>query len=244
MISTAIPDLMNEKTRSITITQFDYIIRNVNDEELDIEGHPHHYTEFDTEGRPLIEIKYNRYGDFEEKIEYGYDSQGNLIRESYYPEENELAEEKTFERNVAGQVIRILKHYQDGSVDTIDFQYNGSNQLIEKTITTDEGEIEQVETFEWENDTLINHKIVDGDGEEIAEPYENAVKPNQTRVTFNEKEQIVTEEELDESGEVFMTITRTYNEDEQPDEVQVVIDGRGNTISRHYFLKYEYTYFE
>ncbi|MEI7500356.1 MAG: hypothetical protein WCK84_07885 [Bacteroidota bacterium] len=235
---------MDKKTKSITITQFDYVIRNVNDEELDIQGHPYHYNEFDMDGRPLTEIKYSRYGDFEEKVEYGYDSTGNLIRESYYPEENVLAEEKTFNRNEAGQVICVLKHYQDGSVDTIDYQYNESDQLVKKTITTDEGEVEQVETFEWENDTLSNHNIFDGMGEPVAAPDEITVKPNQTRITYNDKEQIVTEEELDENGEIITTINRIYNENGLADEVEVFIDGRGKTISRHYYLKYEYAYFD
>jgi len=235
---------MTKKTKSITITQFDYIIRNVNDEEIDIEGHPHHYTEFDQEGRPLTEIRYNRFGDFEEKREYGYNSSGKLICESYFSEEHELAEEKTFELNEAGLVIRAFKHYQDGSVDTSDFYYNALNQLIKRTTTTDEGEIEQVETFEWENEKIVNHTIFDSEGNEVIERDEPPVKPNQTRITANEKGQVVTEEELDEQGEVIMTINRTYNENEEPDEVQVYLDGRGNTISQHYFLKYEYTYFE
>jgi len=235
---------MEKKTKSVTITQFDYVIRNVNDEELDIQGHPNHYTEFDLEGRPLMEIRYSRFGDFEEKIEYGYDTKGHLIRESYYSEENVLAEEKTFELNDAGRLIRAFQHYQDGSVDTIDFEYNASNQLIKKTTTTDEGEIEQVESFEWENDKIVDLKILDGDGEDMGERYETPIKPNETRYTYNEKEQVITEEELDQHGDVYMTVHRTYNEDGQPDEVEVFIDGRGNAFSRHYFLKYAYSYFE
>ncbi len=235
---------MNNKTRSINITQYDYVVRNLNDEELDIEGHPHHYTEFDMEGRPLTEIKYNRLGVFEEKLEYEYDSSGNLIRESYYPEEDELAEEKTYQRNETGQIFRSLKHYQDGSIDTIDFHYDEENRLIKRTITTDEGEIEQVETFEWDNDTLVNHTIVDAEGNDMSDPDQPPAKSHPSRITLNDREQVVTEEELDDNGEVYMTINRTYNENGQPDEVHVSIDGRGKTISQHYFLKYEYTYFD
>ena len=235
---------MEKKTKSITVTQFDYIIRDVNDEEIDIHGHPNHYSEFDPEGRPLKEIKYNRYGEFEEMFEYGYDDQGNLVRESYYPVENEIAEEKTFVRNDAGVILHTLKHYQDGSLDTITYEYNETGQLVKRITTTEEGEVEQVETFEWENGELVSHQIVDEDGELISEPDVSSIKPGQSRVTHNEKGEIITEEELDEDGEVYMSINRTYDAEGLPDEVDVFIDGQGQAITRHYFLKYEYTFFE
>jgi hypothetical protein len=235
---------MDKKTRSITITQFDYVVRNVNDEELDIHGHPNHYTEFDPEGRPLVEISYSRDGTYEDKTEYGYDSDGNLIRESYYPEGHELAEEKTFERNPAGLIARVLQHYQDGSVDTIEFQYNEANQLVQKITTSDEGVIEQVELFKWENDKIVNFRIIDGEGNELGERYEPKFNSNQRHVTYNDKEQPIREEEVNEQGDVLMVINRTYNEDGRADEVEVFIDGRGRTISQHYFLKYEYAFFD
>lgn len=237
-------NLMEKKTKSITVTQYDYIIRNVNDEEVDIHGHPNHYSEFDPEGRPLKEIKYNRHGEFEEMVEYGYDDQGNLVRESYYPAENEIAEEKTFVRNDAGVILRALKHYQDGSLDTITFEYNDAGELIKRITTTDEGEIEQIETFEWKNGELVNHQIVDEDGEIISPPDDSSIKPGQSRVTHNEKGQVVTEEELDADGEVYMTVNRSYDEEGLANEVDVLIDGQGRAISRHYFLKYEYCFFE
>ena len=238
------PFLMDNRIKGITITQFDYVIRNINDEELDIHGHAHHYSEFDHNGNLLKEIKYNRYGEFEEMFDYGYDQTGNLIRESYYPEENELAEEKIFSRNDSGLIVQALKNYQDGSIDTTTFLYDDSNQLIEKKTITDEDEVEQIEKFEWENGILINHEILDGDGEPLSEPEEHLARPNQTRITHNELNQVVSEEELDDNGEVFMTVNRSYDEQGRADEVEVFIDGRGKALSRHYFLKYDYTFFE
>ena len=235
---------MEKKVKSITITQFDYVIRDVNDEELDIHGHPNHFSEYNTDGHPLKEVRYNRMGEFEEMVDYGYDEDGKLIRESYYQVEDEIAEEKTFIRDATGTILHALKHYQDGSLDTIAYEYNETGQLVKRITTTDEGEVEQVETFEWENGELINHLIVDDQGESIPEPDENSLKPNPSRITQNEKGQVIMEEELDEDGEVYMTVNRTYDDDGLASEVDVVIDGMGRTISRHYFLKYEYTFFE
>jgi hypothetical protein len=234
---------MEKKTRSITVTQYDYIINPDNEEELDPQGHPNHYSEFDPEGRPLKDIRYNRIGEFEEMFEYGYDDQGNLVREAYSPEENEIAEEKTFVRNDQGLVMHALKHYQDGSLDTISYEHDAAGQLIKRTTTNDEGEVEQVELFEWENGELVNHQVLDENGDLMPEP-ENLIKPTESRVTHDDKGRVITEEEIDDDGEVYMTINRSYLEDGLADEVDVFIDGRGRGISRHYFLKYEYTFFE
>jgi hypothetical protein len=235
---------MDKKIKTITVTQFDYIIRNFNDEELDIEGHPNHFSEYDREGNILQETKYNRFGEFEEMLRYGYDEKGNLINESYYPEDNELAEEKIFERNDSGQVVRALKKYQDGSVDTIAYAYDASNQLVKKITTTDEGDVEQVEEFTWDNGTLISHEILDEAGNLVSGPEASQPATNPTRITHNDKGQVIREEELDEQGEVYMTVNRTYDEDGHANEVEVFVDGRGLSLSRHYFLKYDYTFFE
>ncbi len=243
-MSIATANLMENKTKSITITQYDYVIRGVNDEEFDIQGHPNHYSEFDPDGRPLKEIRYNRHGEFEEMFAYGYDGQGNLISEKYYPQEDEIAEEKTIVRNEAGLILKALKHYQDGSVDTITFEYDQEGQLSKKVTTTDEGEVEQVETFEWEDGNLVHHHIFDENGDLVEELLDSDIRQNQTRVTHNDRGQVISEEEIDEDGTVIMTVRRSYNNDGHADEVEVFIDGQGQAISRHYTLKYEYTFFE
>jgi hypothetical protein len=235
---------MEKKIRSITLTRFNYIIYPDQEEEVDDQGIPSHFTELDPNGHPLKEISYNTQGDFEEMFEYRYDERGHLVRESYYPAENELAEEKSFVRNEAGLVMEGFKHYQDGSVDTLAYEYNETGQVTKITTTTDEGETEQVETFEWEGEKLVGHKVEDGQGEEIAGPDFSNLKQNQTRVTYNDNDQVITEEELDEEGEVIMAINRTYDEGGRSSEVDVFIDGQGKTVTRHYFLRYDYTFYD
>lgn len=235
---------MEKKIRSITITQYDYIISHVNDEELNIQGHPNHYSEFDRDGHPVKEIRYNRAGEFEEMVVNTYDATGNLVHESYYPVENEIAEEKTYIRNDDGRILRVLKQYQDGSVDTITYEYDETGQLVKVTTMSDEGEIEQVETFTWENGVIVSHVIVDEYGEQRSATDDIPVKPDQTRVTRDEKGQVTREEELDEDGNAYLTINRKYDDEGRADEVDVFVDGRGKAITRHYFLKYEYTFFD
>jgi len=235
---------MEKRTRSLTVTQHHYIIRSTGEEELSPSGLPHHYTEFDGAGHPVKEISYNRSGDFEEMFEYEYDGQGHLIRESYYPAEEEIAEEKTFERNGEGAIVKEVKNYRDGSVDTITYEYDGSEQLVRRVTTNDEGGIDQVETFGWEEGKIVSHLIVDGEGTPVGEPDFSAISKTQTRVEHDEQGRVVLEEETDDDGEAVMTISRSYHGDGRPDRVEVWFNGQGQAINRHYFLQYEYSFWE
>jgi len=98
--------------------------------------------------------------------------------------------------------------------------------------------------MEWENEELLSHVVTDGEGEPLAGPDLSRIRTAPPRVTRNEQGQSVLEEDLDEEGNVVMSVKRTYNSDGRPDEVEVTMDGQGRSLSRHYFLKYEYTFFE
>ena len=235
---------MEKHPRSVTITQYDYIIRNVNDEEIDIRGHRNQYSEFDAEGRLLKEIRYNREGQFEEMTEFGYDDAGRLVHETYSPDENEVAEEKDHLWDEQGRMAKTLKRYLDGSVDTSVYEYDDQGRLTRIVTTGDDGEVEQVETMEWNNDVLVAHEVTDSEGDPLEEPDLSPLKPAGTRVAHNDQGQPVLEEDLDEEGNVVMSVRRTYNPDGRTGEVEVFIDGQGRRLSRHYVLKYEYTFYE
>jgi hypothetical protein len=220
---------MNNKIKSIVITQNDFIIRNVTDEELDIRGHLSNFTEFDQSGHLLKEIKYDRSGLFEDMHIYTYDDKGFLITDSYYPEENEEAEKITYENDETGLVVKTRKKYLDGSVDTTVYSYDENKRLEKMVTTSDDGEPEEVEVIE-NPERPLSDDIPD-------------TEENEARITRNEKGQIVLEEVFSEDDQLLSTIERKYNEDENLSEVEVFIDGQGKRFTRHYILRYEYTYF-
>lgn len=234
---------MDKKLRTVTITQFDYILKNLDDEALDLQGHPHQYSEFNESGNPVREIRYSNSGAFEEEYLYEYDSRGNLISERYYPEQDLLAEQKTYHRDDRGMITHAEKTYQDGSVDTLTYEYDDSGHPIRVTTTTEEGEVEQVETFTWEGDRMVAQESLDSQGEPISMNDFHTENQGESRQTRNEFGQVIREEEVDETGTVYMTVDRTYDEEGRLNKVEVSFDGRGRALSRHYFLKYEYTFF-
>lgn len=235
---------MNKKTRSISVVRHNYILRHDREDELDETALPSHYTEMDSAGRTIKEISYSAAGDFEEMFEYAYNEKGFLAHEKYSPEEGFVAEEKTFIRNDEGRLIEVKKRYQDGSVDTIDYQYDESGNLVRMTTTDDEGEVEETETFTWENGELSGHEILDADGDPVPAPDPVELPAGNARITRDEQDRVILEEDLDDDGEVITSIARNYREDGLPESTEVFIDGQGRTLTRRYILRYDYTFYE
>jgi len=235
---------MEKTIKSITIRRFDYIIKRFDDDQPELKEHIHHIIEYNRDGNPLKDTRYSQAGEFEEMNEYEYNDNGEMALDRYYTEPGFAAEETRFFRDEGGKIVKAEKRYLDGSVDTISYEYNEAGKLVIKTTRTDEDEIEQVETFEWDGDTIVNHEVTDGEGSPLPLPEHEATEKPESKITRNEKGQVILEEETDENGEVILRVSRTYNDDGTAHEVEVFQDGRGRTFSRNYFLRYEYTFFE
>jgi len=221
---------MTKKIKSILVTQNDYIIHDVTDEEVDIHGHPGHYTEYNMEGRPVREIKYDRHGHFEEMHLYAYDDRGFLISDSLFPEEGQEAEKVNFEYDDSGLLTKSHKKYLDGSMDTTVYYYDENHKPVKKVTTSDDEEPEEV-VFEEEGENGATGAIEEPDNRDV-------------RTTRNEKGLVILEEVYSDDNELLTRVERKYNEEGQPLESEVYIDGQGQAISRHYILHYDYTYFE
>jgi hypothetical protein len=235
---------MTKITKSITITQADYILKRIGDEEPEIRTHLSHFTEFDKEGRTLRDIRYMKDGSFEEMIAYTYDDIGRLLAEKYFQEENFISEEIRYQygdNNLASGASRI---YADGSVDTIDFCYDNKGLLQKKVYKNEEEELEQTDVYTYEDQMLIKVESFDGEGNLMSIPFQDETLSSQTRIIKNEAGQITLEEELDMNGDVIMSVNRCYQDDGHPLETEVFIDGQGKTISRHYVLHYSYTFYD
>lgn len=220
---------MKKNIQSITITRNDYIVRNVTDEELAIKGHLSQYSEFDMEGRPVKEITYDTEGHFEEMHQYSYNSEGHLVTDSYFPEEELEAETTRYEYDGEGLVSSSSKRYLDGSVDTTRYYYDTRGKLEKRVTISDDGEPDEEEFFDQE--------------EEIPAETNSDPAGNELKVTRNDQGQIILEESITPDGAVISRVERMYDEEGKPLETVVFIDGQGQRISRHYILHYAYSYY-
>ena len=147
----------------------DILLKSTSDAQL----HEHEYlfqrTLFNPQGKVTLEEHYDNKGELVQKYVYEYDSNGYLREEMLVEADEFVAEHKSFERDDKGKIIKELRHYMDGSADTMEYTYDEGGRLIRKTLLDPDGEVENHEEFEWEGDLLVLHRIFDNEGELINE---------------------------------------------------------------------------
>lgn len=118
--------------------------------------------EFDHSGNMTMEITYNADESINEKNEYHYDDSGRVIRSVIYSEDNEALETRKYYYDDAGKTLKEEVLYMDGSVDTIDYHYE-DDLLKKKILSTDDGEIEGKEIYQYEEDRMTLYEKYEDD---------------------------------------------------------------------------------
>jgi YD repeat-containing protein len=159
------------------------------------------YSEFDTRGNLTEQSVYAQSGALLERTSREFDGNGFLKREKFFIEDEEPSEEKSYERNDDGILLKEYKHYTDGSHDTIVYNYDSQHRIISRITSDDEGEVEEKLINEFNGDFLVRTQIFDGD--------DNLLRSDE--FSYNEQGNSVEHKKIDnESGELSVVVT-TYN---------------------------------
>jgi len=175
---------MSKKAKSITLTKYDYLAKNIHAKELEVKGWKYSYAELDENGNTTLDVKYDLNGKVEDKIKNTFDKNGNLIEEITYLDGREIAEHKTYERDENGKILKAYKHYHDKTKDTINYEYNSDGQLKKITIVDSYGEVESVNVFKYESGRVVLNEKYEYD--ELIEKEEFVYDEN-GNLTENEK---------------------------------------------------------
>jgi YD repeat-containing protein len=121
------------------------------------------HSEYDQNGNLTEQTVFTQNGLMVEKIMNEYDDIGFLVREKYIVDEDEPAEEKSYERNENGLVLKEFKHYTDGSYDTTIYTYDSQHRIVSKITSDDGGEVELKMLNEYRGDFLFKTQLFDGE---------------------------------------------------------------------------------
>jgi YD repeat-containing protein len=113
------------------------------------------YTEYTASGKIKLEKSFNTQNEIQEKIEYRYDEFDRLTEQLMYYDEEEIVEKRNCEYDDNGNLIRLNKHYSEGTFEYTLYFYNNDNQLIEKKSFSHDHEHEETEQFEYISGSLV-----------------------------------------------------------------------------------------
>lgn len=193
--------------------------------------------EYTTEGKLKMEAVLDDDGKIESKIDYEYDSVGNLINKVEY-DTNDFSTpwiSTSYQYDINNKVVKKEEQFSDKDPTTSTFEYDEAGELIGGKIYYSEDE-----------DLIVDQQVIEDEegnviGTEIFYPKENLRK--QSLIKRNENNKIIEEEELINGNFNSLTVFN-YN-----DANDIVEEKNLNTLGNGEFQQwtakaYELEYFE
>ncbi len=152
---------MSKKIKSVRLFKHDNAGKK--DSDQGNKGYKYSMTDFDENGNVVLEVRFNPDEELEDKYIYKYDNKNQLIEEIHYLSYKDIAEHKTYDIDEKGKIVKVYKHYNDGSKDTIEHRYNENDLLIEQLTIDSYEEIEAKNVYGYENENLILEEVYEYD---------------------------------------------------------------------------------
>ena len=206
---------MKIKIKSTKVSKYDFSGEDNFPEQLKGEGIKHNLTEYNEMGNITLESKYDDDGRFESKETNGYNKEGRLIEEKNYISERQVADHKTYELDEKGKVVKAFKHYDDGSKDTINYEYDGDKNLIKKTTIDSYNEEESQEIALYKNGKVVRTELIEYDESMKWESFEldKEGKILEHKLWHQDEQEITFKNSYDDKGNIIKTLV--YNEKEE-----------------------------
>lgn len=232
----------------------------VSEELLDGEGEVLEKRSFEPDQQGRTAREFIHYADgTADRIEYAYDAQNRVIKKRRFDDEGDPETTEVFEYG-EDHILRETKTDAGGELlsETI-YSYREDGQLEEMVVNqpeedswyrkvyryTDSGLREAVTTYNQDEEP-VERVVFEHDEHErpVKVVEENRRQKNTLNMEYNQRGDIIFQEEFDRNGELVNRIERTYAADGLLLESQVTIRNFQRNISRDYTLRHEYSFFE
>jgi len=180
-------------------------------------------THYNKNGDIIETSKFVEDNELEIKIIRVYDETNFLAEETHYHEdEMEFTEKYIFKKNSSGKLNAIEKHYQDGSIEITNFEYNEAGNLIKKIQFDEDGNTENTNEYIFDSSNqLIESKEMDESGS----IHENIL------LKYDSKNRLIEAEELDIANQTGIITLNSYNEKDEISE-SIVRDSKGKLLRK------------
>ena len=180
-------------------------------------------THYNKNGDIIETAKFVEDHELEIKIIRVYDETNFLAEETHYHEdETEFTEKYIFKKNGSGKLNSFEKHYQDGSIEITNFEYNEAGNLIKKIQFDEDGNTEKTNEYIFDSSNqLIESKEMDESGS----IHENIL------LKYDSKNRLIEAEELDIASQTGIITLNSYNEKDEISE-SIIRDAKGKLLRK------------
>ena len=194
-----------------------------------------------------------------DKIQYDYDAEGRLVSKKQYDDEGMLEWHSKLAYNGDKLISEITETADGGLVTENTYEYNEKGFLVVAFINNteeslwlrkefeydEEGNKLAITTFNQDGQAVERIKLENDDkGRPIQVVEENRRQKNTQILEYDEKGEIIFQEEHDVNGELVGQIERTFNNDGFLVESKVLIRNLQHGLTRNYSLRHEYSFYQ
>ncbi|MCK9325909.1 MAG: hypothetical protein M0P69_10490 [Bacteroidales bacterium] len=181
--------------RSMTVTT------HLKDEETD--PYISQIVHYDQQGLEVAHYEFRGPDEFESKTETRYDSQGKIVEQTTYQNEQEILERKVFTRDEAGRVTRVDISYPDGSLSVQTIERDEETRTENWIEKDEDGELESREFLKYDEKGQITLREWYDYRDKLTEAYE---------YQYDEAGNLILRRHLDERRKLIVVTDFQYNE--------------------------------
>lgn len=174
--------------------------------------------EYDSESRPLREVKFDLDGEAEEIHSFFYDQHGHLCEHKMELPQDAIYERFITTRNPDGNPLLIIKYYGEDSGEKTEYTYGSHTQPLKIVRYDADGEFDSSDEFEYDADGRMVYRKSNSVSE----------GENYFRFNYNEKGWLTEESEWNEKNELIASINFSYTDDGKESMV-IKKNGAGKT---------------
>ena len=123
--------------------------------------------EFDMNGNLVKTISFNPGGDISEHYQYKFDERNNMTEELIYFDEQTVVEHHILVYDASDKRIQEKIIYEEGGEIIVEYTYDEHGNMVQRMQKDSDGEVEELEKFEYDHGKIIRTYLYDGENLEL-----------------------------------------------------------------------------
>jgi len=212
---------------------------------------------WDTDGKKINEEKHYLDGSIDTTV-FTYNSDGHLIEKLCKNDDDEIEYKEEFKFE-GKQLVEYLRYNEDKEVEEKkSLRFN--NNLIEAEVHwIAEEDIETTKEYRYDEEGNVEKELYYNQKKQLVKKVEyqkyrgrlieefieeDPYQRNTTKLEYDEKNNIILQEQFNRNGEINHRVERTFDQDQRLAETMTYVNAKGQGMNLHFKEIHQYEYFD